>query len=71
MRKINSIHKSKDCLGIKPLSNDKKDNNVMVTNTLPPLTGYICGESNHVPSIDKNGKHRVYYFSCKKFVEML
>ena len=71
--KLTMIHKSKDCLRIKPLSKDKKDNNVMVINTMPPLTGltcYICGESNHVPSIYKNGKHHVDYFSCRKFVEM-
>ena len=39
------------------------------------MLSYFCRTKlpiliNHVPSIDKNGKHHVDYFSRKKFVEM-
>ena len=71
--KLTLIQRSKDCLGIKSLPKGKKYKNAMVTNTLPLQTDlqcHICGKSNHVPSIDKNGKYHVDYFSSKTFVEL-
>ena len=71
--KLTLLQKSKSCLGINPetknISREKKDKNAFHSIVVEQKC-HICGKSDHVISVDKNGKNHVDYFSCKIFVDM-
>ena len=65
--------KSKECLGVKSQSKEKKNsgglsNSFVATSVEYPC--HICGKTDHVVSTDYNGKHHVDYFSCPIFASM-
>ena len=69
--KYTLVQKSKESMGINPPQKQPGDRSRSVNTSSPHgLPCHLCGETNHVISIDHFGKKSVDYFSCKKFVEM-
>ena len=65
--------KSKECLGVKTPSKDKKSlgglSNTLVTSAAS-YSCHICGKTDHVLSTDSYGRQHVDYFSCPVFASM-
>ena len=66
--------KSKECLGIKTPSKEKKkppgDQFPQHTYSDPVYPCHICGKTDHVVSTDQKGDKHVDYFACPIFVSM-
>ena len=65
--------KSKECLGVKQQSKDKKNSGGLQGTFVAAETSclcYICGKTDHVVSTDYIGKKHVDYFSCPIFASM-